>query len=77
MFLMCLSHQRSLSENLLVPQGKVFLQGHRRTNFPYRNVVACSIIVHTDKRTPKNEKLEALIRELKDESERLFVGGEA
>jgi len=41
-----------------------------------RNVVAASIIVHTDKRAPKNERLEALIRELKDESERLFVGGD-
>jgi len=42
-----------------------------------RNVVACSITVHTDKRNPKNERIETLIRELKDETERLFVGGDA
>jgi len=41
-----------------------------------RNVVACSIAKHIDKRAPKNEKLEKLINDLKDETERLFVSGE-
>jgi len=33
------------------------------------------VTVQIDKRAPRNEKMEALIRELKDETERLFVGG--